>query len=304
MNVLEVVLNCSVIETPESGDAVYDFQVEDNENFFVCGVDGAPSTPLLVHNCWLKELEEPPKSTTWLIGSMDPEKFASTQNGRAIANRCLQFHLKPYTDEELLLQAKRIIKGEQMAFMGRAAAEAIVAGCNGEMRTLANMVQSAAQYYEGLEDKPDRLTADDVQVVIRNSTSDDDVTMVRFMTALYARKFGAAHRELLNVADGFQFISKALQANWYLTNNAILKGERHPKVWGSASASQLVKNLDTLLPASLATRVHLYGLVQTNLTKLKAESQAFAVPELMALSAFAFQTIEALKAALPSKQQE
>lgn len=244
----------------------------------------------------LKPMEDPPKSTTWIIGSMDPEKFASTQNGRAIMNRCLQFHLKGYSDEDLTKQARRIAKGEGMTYMTKDACATIVKACNGEMRSLANLMQSTATYVDGLGEVPEKLTEEHVGEIIVGSASTDDVTAVRFLTCIYAGKFGSAHREVLNVQDGYQMVSKVLSLNWFLLNNAVLKGERHPKVWASPLALKMVDQVSQVFEASsLSQRVNAYGLVQMELTKLKGQIQTFAVSEEMALSAFAMSTIQLLK---------
>ena len=79
------------LTSPKSNRDVYDFQVETNENFFV---QTAHDSALLVHNCLLKPLEEAGSTdTVWILCSMDPSKFSSTTNGKAIAKRCTQFVL-------------------------------------------------------------------------------------------------------------------------------------------------------------------------------------------------------------------
>ena len=49
---------------------VYDFQVKDNENFYIGG--NTSEEYFLVHNCLLKPLEESSKDTLWILCSMDP----------------------------------------------------------------------------------------------------------------------------------------------------------------------------------------------------------------------------------------
>lgn len=50
----------------------------------------------------LKPLEEPIKSTTWLLATMEPEKFMSSTVGRAIASRCVKIKLEAPTEDELV----------------------------------------------------------------------------------------------------------------------------------------------------------------------------------------------------------
>lgn len=246
----------------------------------------------------LKPLESPPKSTTWIIGSMDPQKFDATANGKAIANRCTQFNLSVPSDDDLHKQARRILKGEEITYIGKEARQVLVENCNHEMRTLANLIQGAVSYYDGLKEKPDQLTPEDIGEVLKSTTGDDGVLAVRFLTALYLYRFGAAQKELLNMNDGFGFINKLMYMNWYMLNTIILKGERHPKVWGDKFAQVLVKQVGEIhdkaeMPP--AGRIELVGLVQSRIARLRSQAQAFSIPEQMALSQFAFDTIQELK---------
>lgn len=249
----------------------------------------------------LKPLEQPPASTTWILGSMDPSKFESTQNGKAMANRCQQFILKPPSDEDLHKQARRIMKGEGITFISKEQREILVSTCNREMRSLANLIQGAASYHVGMgKNAPAVLSDEDLAEVLSQSQSDDVVSAVRFLTCIYNHKFVAAQREILNVADGFGMINKLLNLNWFLLNDAVLKGARHPNVWANPASLKLkqqVGELQTMKAIPLMQQVERYGLVQSALSRLKAQSQAFAVNESMALSEFAFSTIQNLKIA-------
>ena len=254
--------------------------------------------------CFLKPLESPPPSTTWIIGSMDPGKFESTSNGKAILNRCTTFSLSQPSEEDLHLQARRILKGEGATYINKEARAKIVENANWEMRTLANIIQSAISYYEGMDEKPDVLGPDAIEEVIKASTNEDTVTAIRFLTALYLRRFGAAQKEILNVSDSYGFIVKILNMNWYVMNNTILKGERHPKVWGGRNESILhaqIASEKVLGSLPLGGQIEAYSLVQSRLTRLRAQAQAFAIPESMALSEFAYNTIQELKALLTPK---
>jgi hypothetical protein len=58
----------------------------------------------------LKLIEDSPQSTLWIVASMEPEKFASTQNGKALLNRCVTFKLNGLTAKERYKYAARIAK--------------------------------------------------------------------------------------------------------------------------------------------------------------------------------------------------
>lgn len=287
------------VSSVDTAREVYDFQVEGNENFFVFGTEDAPAPALLVHNCMLVPLESPPPSTTWIIGSMDPAKFEADQDGRSFINRCTQYILKAPADESLHLQARRIMKGEGIKYITKAQRELLVGACGREMRTLANLIQFAQAHYEGLADKPETLSDEDMGEVLTSNESEDGKTAVRFLTCIYAGKFTAAQREILAVGDGYGIISTLLNLNWFLLNDAILKGQRHPAIWGNAAAYALraqVKEVSEGQNISGTALIERMGLVQAGLTTLKAQAQTFAVKEVMALSRFAYSTIRALKA--------
>lgn len=247
----------------------------------------------------LKSLENPPKSTIFIICSMEPDKFSNT-NGKAIANRCVQFVLKPPSVEDLFEQGKRIIKGEKATFIGKELLTHIANNCNNEMRTLSNIIESCIQYHSGLgDDAPAKLSLEDVSGVIAGGETSLDAQAVRILTAIYARKFSAAQREILDISDGFGLINKMLYSNWFVLNDLILKGQRHPKVWGTKAAYELrsnLKSLEAFDSLEAAKKVALVGMVSSRLAALLSQAKAFAIPEDIAVSQFAFNLIQELKA--------
>jgi DNA polymerase III delta prime subunit len=276
-----------VIPNPIRESVVYDFQVEDNENFFV-GIDNGNS--LLVHNCLLMPLEAPHPRMTWILSSMSPEKFNSTQNGKAILSRSAQFHLQGYSDAELSKQAMRIIKGEEMSFMSRELRDLVVAECNGEMRTLANLLEGLASYHSGMQEPPSKLPLEAAQEVLRVSVGDDDKVAVRLLTSIYAGKMKNVLLELLNITDAFSVISKMIYANSAVLNDLALNGQRHQKVWMTVAAKALKDNLQ-------GEKIKKYSIdsitsMQVALIDLKAQAQIFAVPEDQAILRFAAKFIQ------------
>lgn len=251
----------------------------------------------------LKPLESPPKTTTWILGSMDPVKFQTTENGRAMANRCTQFVLEPPSDEALDKQARRILKGEGITFIDKEGRTKIVESCNQQMRSLANLIQAAQSYHSGLgKEAPDVLSQEDITEVLARSQPDDAVAAVRFLTAIYARKFAAAHKEILDMQDGFSVVHNLMNLNWFVLNHTVLKGAKHPSVRGWPAAFRLKEQLEKVMPNNRTLSIEAYGYMQAELTKLKAQAQAFAVPEPMLLSQFAFNAIQALKPILEEKE--
>jgi len=238
----------------------------------------------------LKPLEEASKrstATTWILCSMDPSKF-TTGNGKAIANRCTQFNLEPHTSKDLLKQAVLICKGEGMtSFLEKEYLEKVVEACNGEMRTLANLLQSVRDYYEGLEEKPKKLKLEKLMKVLRSSESNDDALVVAVISGVLMGKYTQVHKALLDVAEPYQFINKMTYASSFLLSNAVLDGARHPKVWWNNTNKEIMSKLKN-------TKVTLgaYAALNEAMVNLKAQSANFTVDEVSLISARMYRLIK------------
>lgn len=239
----------------------------------------------------LAALERPPKSTTWIFTSMDPDKFAQNTTGKALANRCTQFHLKAPEEADLVKQAKRIIRGEEMTYIDQEQIDSLVGMCNGEMRTLANMLQNAQSYYEGLEGKkPKVLSTEAFTEVVSASVSSDENVAINILAAVYTGKLQSALKHILEIQDGYGVVNKMLQYNWNAANNLLLKGARHPKVWLNAPSKVLSDFMkDKSVSLDTAMRMH------SQLVALKARAQTFGVGELMLLGQFVTDTIPLIR---------
>lgn len=177
----------------------------------------------------LKPLEDAPASTIWILCSMEPQRFGATIEGKAIVNRCVHFVLESHTDEDLMKQARRIAKAEEMLY-AKPILEQIVQASGREMRTLANIMQSVHQYYEGLADKPKRLDADSISTVIRSVSGSEDDLAFDTLIGIYSGSFGRVLRSILDVKDGFSFVQKLIWGNSYLMYKAALEGKNHPEL--------------------------------------------------------------------------
>ena len=272
---------------------VYDFQVEDNENFFI---QTETEEYLLVHNCILKSLEEPSASTLFVLCTMDPSKFSTDKNGKALMNRCVQFNLEAHTDADLYKQAIRIAKGEGMTYAmpeDKSVLKAVVKSCNAEMRTLANIMESLQQYAEGLEKRPKLLTAEDVSAVLDTIEASDDKLVAQIIFNIYARQFGKVQRSILDMQDGFTFINSLLRTNEYLLNSFVLNGERHRKVWPSKINKDLT---DMMKAAKLNPTLGAIALVNERLVEIKSLAMTFATSTESLLSAKLFRLVKELPA--------
>jgi len=239
-------------------------------------VSNAQAAPVL-----LKPLEDGSPDTVWMLCSMDPSKF-TTGNGKAIANRCQQFVLSAPSPESLTEYAKRIIKGEKMRYMmeGKLVKQ-LTEGCNGEFRTLANLIQNCRDFYEGSKKKPERLSPEDVASVLSTSTTNQDALVLKFVTELIAGQYKKVLAVLLDVEDGFAFLNQLHYAAAFLVNSQAVS--RHRKVWWTPLNKQLNSATKS---ANIRILAALFDMVVT--TKVEAGSFQLQPTDLLARNAYRF----------------
>lgn len=95
-------------------------------------------------NALLKTLEEPPEYVKFLLATTDPQKLPVT-----ILSRCLQFHLKPISTENIQAQLEHILKVEQVEFESRALGM-IAHAADGSMRDAQSLTDQAIALGNGV----------------------------------------------------------------------------------------------------------------------------------------------------------
>lgn len=244
-------------------------------------------------NAFLKPLEEPPADTIWIICSMEPAKFQSSETGRAILKRCNQFVLEEHTAKDLYKQGVRIAKAEGMKYVMGDDNALIkeVAKQVTDMRSMANLMESLQQFYEGLDKKPKYLGEEHVAQLLKSTESADDELAYKIVKAIYQKQFKAVMRCLLDVQDGFHFVTKMQWMNNAVLNNAVLEGARHRKGYTNKYGQQLIKDAKEL-------KINLGTLAAVNATIVEARAQAMSFqmsPEEM-LSAKLYRLIKEIAA--------
>lgn len=269
------------------------FKPQGSKYRVICGdeAQGILSTPASA-NAMLAALESSP-NTVWILCSMNPEKFKTTTIGKAIANRCVQFNLDPHTNSDLLKQAKRICKGEKMGYMideDSKLLKTVVKNANYEMRTLAQLLEACQQYYDGLDEKPKKLTEDSISKVLNSVESSDEKCAVEFMNALFSLNFSTCQVSILNSEDYVGLVNRLSYISSYLVNSTALNGQRHRKVWASQSVKQLLSNLQ-----KKKITLGMLGEVNTRLVECKSKVMQFGIGADALLSAFAYSAIRKLQ---------
>jgi len=234
-------------------------------------------------SAFLKPLEDPVSTTTYLLCSMEPEKFSSSQTGRALAKRCVHLQLQAPTDLEKLKMAKRIARGEEMGFVTKEIL-AKVAEASDSMRDVANALEQLSAYYEGLTEKPDKLSEEDLSSSLSMLGTDDNLSAVKILESVYYGKFEDSFNEILDTTDSFGLLNKLVFLNWFMLTMVVRNGEAHPKVWGTKPAWALLKKFNEGLELKKSQKVSLLATVNARLVTLRSDAQTFVVDEKIALA--------------------
>lgn len=239
--------------------------------------------------CALKTIEEPSADTVWILCSMEPQKFKTGQY-KALANRCVQINLELPSNKDLLKQAIRICKGEQMTYMmteGHRLLKKIVMNSNGEMRTLAQLIEACQQYYNGLKEKPEQFSEENLSSVISTIDSAEDQLAIDYLVGIYTGQYAKCCKSVLASADSFSFVNAVIRLNSYLLYSAVLQGEKSSKVWHSSQNLQCKKAVGPQLLGAFAA-------VNAELCKLKAETMTFVNSTDLLLTTCAYNCITKL----------
>lgn len=221
----------------------------------------------------LKPLEEPPKKTLFMLGSMEPEKL-----DRAMKNRCQQFILNAPSQADMTKFVKRIVKGEDMKYMTDDLVKVVVDNSNGEMRAAALIMEAITQTMHGQK----KIKAEDILKVLDSVESSDDALAVEVLASVYKLKLGSVYRHLLDMQAGFAFINKLMNLNRFLISNFVLKGAKHKAVWWSKANQdmhKIVKEVFSSTGLDESKSLSVMTLVQMELVDLKREAGAFQVNE-------------------------
>jgi len=94
-------------------------------------------------NALLKTLEEPPPHVMFLLATTDPQKLPVT-----VLSRCLQFHLKALTPEQIVARLGHILKTEAVAFE-EPALPLVARAAKGSLRDALSLLDQAIAHGQG-----------------------------------------------------------------------------------------------------------------------------------------------------------
>jgi hypothetical protein len=189
------------------------------------------------------------------------------------------------------------VSNEGAAYITDEVISEVTDNCASQMRILANHIEGLIGYYDGLAEKPEELSKDDVLKVLESS-SNDEKAVVEFLLAVLSGKFTEAQLALLDVGDATGFAMKTCNVASFLLNNLLLKGQRHPKVWGTTAGWEAFKRLKVVKStAGIKDSELVERLAELNsaLVSFKLQAGAFAVDERLALSSVAWNFVKQYK---------
>ncbi len=137
-------------------------------------------------NALLKTLEEPPEHVKFLLATTDPQKLPVT-----ILSRCLQFHLKALTREQIVEQLQRVLQAEQLTYEP-AALSLLAKAAQGSMRDALSLSDQAIAYGNGL------LQAETVQQMLGTL---DHRQLYQILSLLAARDGAALMQQIGSLAE-------------------------------------------------------------------------------------------------------
>jgi DNA polymerase-3 subunit gamma/tau len=94
-------------------------------------------------NALLKTLEEPPPHVKFLLATTDPQKLPVT-----VLSRCLQFHLKRLSPEQIATQLEKILGAEGIVF-DTASLRLLARSADGSMRDALSLLDQAIAFGGG-----------------------------------------------------------------------------------------------------------------------------------------------------------
>jgi DNA polymerase III gamma/tau subunit len=270
-------------------DRLSSFRAINGKRFILIDEAQALMTSPAAAKALCKPLEEPGADTTWIICSMEPEAFNANATGQAIVSRCTPFYLEAPSTKDMLKQAIRITEGEGMHYLVNddALLKKIVAAADGSMRTLAKLIQGLQQYYDGLDEKPQTLSADDISGILVTAESSDDVYAHEYLMALYKKNFPKAHRACLLANDPFQFARKVKGLSHHMASVCSLNGEPSNKIWFNASNKAIEKSANSISDETIYA-------VHAQILQTMAQAMTFTLPATELLTIAAHSIIKSL----------
>lgn len=143
-------------------------------------------------NALLKTLEEPPEHVKFFLCTTDPKRLPAT-----ILSRCLQFHLKRITPEQIATHLQHICETEKMTYE-LAALQRLASAADGSMRDALSLLDQAIAYGHGA------IKTAEVQAMLGSMAQEDLLPILEALAAKDAKALFAKINTLADLSPDFQ----------------------------------------------------------------------------------------------------
>jgi DNA polymerase-3 subunit gamma/tau len=152
-------------------------------------------------NALLKTLEEPPAHVKFILATTDPQKLPIT-----VVSRCLQFHLRNFTIEQIQQQLANILTQEKISFE-TAALQTIAQCASGSMRDALSLLEQVIAFGEN------SVTLDAAQQILGTAVTEQTWQLLEYIIKHDARSAIALVRDMAANNVDFNHVLKILQSN-------------------------------------------------------------------------------------------
>lgn len=161
-------------------------------------------------NALLKTLEEPPPHVVFLLATTDPQRLPAT-----ILSRCLQFHLKALSVEQISQHLETILKNEQVPYELNAL-QILAQASRGSLRDSLSLLDQAIAYAK------QTITEQDIKTLLGSVATTDITELLEALILQDAVKLWAIVEKLnAQAADFLQVIDALLT---HLHQMALIQG--------------------------------------------------------------------------------
>ena len=161
-------------------------------------------------NALLKTLEEPPEHIVFLMATTEIEKVPKT-----ILSRCLQFHLRTVSSDELIKLLEKVLKAEKIKF-DTAAIEQISIAANGSVRDALTLADQCIAFCDG------KLSGDQINDLLGTI---DESNIFELLENVFMGNGEAAYNSLTRLFEDQVDYENILQAILRLLHKIILQKE-------------------------------------------------------------------------------
>lgn len=154
-------------------------------------------------NALLKTLEEPPEHVKFLLATTDPKRLPVT-----ILSRCLQFHLKRMTPEQIVSHLQNISTAETIQYEA-GALEKLAKAADGSMRDALSLLDQAIAYGQGV------VKQQDVYAMLGSTAQDDLLPLIEALAVQDGQQLFQAISLLAERAPDFQQILEELISSFH-----------------------------------------------------------------------------------------